>query len=378
MLSKEASKKIEEFTKKQLERRAKLNKEFVTTRSILGNDWAMYFFLLGGREAGKSYDVLNFCVRQWKQKHRPFYWLRLTPTSTRRLLANNGEKLIDPDLKRRYDLDINVQAGNVYEVTERTKPLYKENGELKQKSYIIKKELMCRVMDLATSYNDKGSGIFDNEFLNDPNMYYNIVFDEMNRERHEKNTFDIVYAFKVQIENILRSTKKRVRIILIGNTLEEASDMLCAFNFIPETFGRYYLKKRRAVIDYIAPSEKYLKRRKGTATDLISNGNDSNFSNKIEVDKTLISKERLKKPISIIKFTKSKGDWFTLWNNNIIARYNKENKPSIAMLPYLDDKFIIELRDTVYSNFDLRVYKYRDLATFKFFQKNLELIRPKR
>ena len=208
MLSIEAQKQVEELTKKQLERKLKLDKEYVTTRSILGNDWAMYFFLLGGREAGKSYDVLSFCVRQWKQKHRPFYWLRLTPTSTRRLLANNGEKLIDPDLKRKYDLDINVQAGNVYEVTERTKPLYKENGELKQKSYIIKKELMCRVMDLATSYNDKGSGIFDNEFLNDPNMYYNIVFDEMNRERHEKNTFDIVYAFKVQIENIIRSTKK--------------------------------------------------------------------------------------------------------------------------------------------------------------------------
>jgi len=30
------------------------NRDFYEIRSILGNDWAMFYFLLGAREAGKS------------------------------------------------------------------------------------------------------------------------------------------------------------------------------------------------------------------------------------------------------------------------------------------------------------------------------------
>ena len=64
-------------------------------------------------------------------------------------------------------------------------------------------------------------------------MYYNICLDEMNREESEKNTFDITYAFANQIENLIRSTKRKVRIICIGNTLQEASDIMAPFNFFP-------------------------------------------------------------------------------------------------------------------------------------------------
>jgi len=92
---------------------------------------------------------------------------------------------------------------------------------------------MARVLALDTFYNDKGSGLFDKDFLADPNMYYNICLDEMNREKNERKTFDIVYAFANQLENLVRSTKNRLRIICIGNTLEEASDILSAFNFLP-------------------------------------------------------------------------------------------------------------------------------------------------
>jgi hypothetical protein len=54
---------------------------------------------------------------------------------------------------------------------------------------------MARVLSLATFYNDKGSGLFDKDFLNDPNMYYNICLDEMNREQSERKSFDIVLQF---------------------------------------------------------------------------------------------------------------------------------------------------------------------------------------
>ena len=57
------------------------DREFYNIRSILGNDWAMFYFLLGAREAGKSYAVTDFFCNQFVKYGRPFYWLRLSDLS---------------------------------------------------------------------------------------------------------------------------------------------------------------------------------------------------------------------------------------------------------------------------------------------------------
>lgn len=343
-----------------------LNREWYSLRSILGNSWAIFYMLLGGREAGKSYAVTDFYVRQYKKYKRPFYWLRLSDASSKKLLQNNAEKLVDPDLRRKYNLDLVTNGTNVYNVLQRD-----------DKGKIVKKELMCRVLNLATFYNDKGSGLFDNEFLNDPNMYYNICLDEMNREANEKKSFDILYAFTNQLENLVRSTKTRIRVICIGNTLEEASDLMCAFNFLPEDFGRYYLKSKRCVVDYIAPSEKYLQRRKGTIADILM-PEASTFTNKIETDTSLVYKGRLIKPEMTIKFKKSRDTWFTVWDSGIVRQYNGEKCRIISMRPYLDELFVTEQRDNIISLFDTRSLKYANLITFKRFQKEVELLKPRK
>ena len=345
-------------------KRRLLSREFYLLRSILGYQWAMFLFLLGGREAGKSYSVTEFYVNQWKKKGRPFYWLRLTEASQRKLLNNNAEKLIDPDIRRKYNLDLVTRGDAVYEVTKRDRA-----GKIREK------KMMARVLALSTFYNDKGSGLFDKDFLDDPNMYYNICLDEMNREKNEKNSFDIVYAFVNQLENLIRSTKQRVRIICIGNTLEEASDILCAFNFIPEEFGRYKLKSKRAVIEYMEPTDAYLERRKGTVADLLS-PTSSTFTNKIDVDTTLVTKQRLVRPSYIIKFTRD--DQFTVWDGNIVAQYNHEKVPIVAMRPYLDNLFNTERRDTIIEMFDTRSFLFRNLITQKQFKKSLSLLKPRK
>ena len=236
---------------------------------------------------------------------------------------------------------------------------------------------MARVLALSTFYNDKGSGLFDADFLKDPNMYYNICLDEMNREKNEKNTFDIVYAFTNQLENLVRSTKKRLRVICIGNTLEEASDLLCAFNFLPEEFGRYKLKNKRAVIEYIEPSDRYLARRKGTIADILM-PTASTFTNKIDTDYSLINKQRLTKPEYIIKFSKDKTDWFTVWDNNTIKKYNGEKVFAIAMRPYLDNLYNLQSVNNIITQFDTRSFAFHNLITFKQFQKQLELLKPRK
>lgn len=364
MNAEEIRKKHHQELRKQEAKRQALNREWYSLRSMLSYWWAIFLFLLGGREAGKSYAVTNFFCGQWRKYKRPFYWLRLSDTSQKKLLQNNAEKLIDPDIRRKYNLDIVTNGDGVYEVTERY-----EDGRIK------KKELMARVLALSTFYNDKGSGLFDKDFLNDPNMYYNICLDEMNREQSEKKSFDILYAFTNQLENLVRSTKQRVRVICIGNTLEEASDILCAFNFLPEEFGRFKIKKKRAVIEYIEPSEKYLQRRKGTIADILM-PTASTFTNKIETDASLVFKGRLKKPTQVIKFFKDR--MFTVWDSRVIKEYNKENVPVVSMRPYIDEVYVQENANNIIALFDARHYYFRDLITFKKFQKELELLKPRK
>lgn len=381
-----------------------LSREWYLLQSILGYSWALFYFLLGGREAGKSYATTYFFVQQFVKYGRPFYWLRLSETSTKKLLMNNAEKLIDPDIRREFDLDLITNGDCVYCVKKRSKP--DKNGKTK----VLKKVLMARVLSIATYYNDKGSGLFDKDFLLNPNMYYNICLDEMNREKSEKNSFDIVYSFTNQLENLIRSTKNKVRVICIGNTLEEASDLLCSFNFLPEEFGRYKLVRnkkllmqmlkelneattdkerqeinkryaninfgKRAVIEYIEPNEAYTNRRHGTISDILM-PHASTFTNKIDTDNTLVNKKRLKKPIQVIKFSKEKENWFTLWDDGIINEYKGENKPVIAMKPYIDEIFQAKTRDMVILNFDTRAYQYHSLILFKRFQKNINLLKPR-
>ena len=237
------------------------------------------------------------------------------------------------------------------------------------------RRLMCRVLALSTFYNDKGSGLFDKDFLDDPKMFYNICLDEMNREQNERKTFDIVYAFVNQLENLIRSTKQRVRVICVGNTLEEASDILSAFNFLPEQFGRYKLKKRRAVVEYIEPSKRYLERRKGTAADLLL-PDASTFTNKLDIDTTLITKQRLIKPAYAIRFRQNVT--FTVWDSNVVAPYNGEKVNIVPMRPYLDQFYNLDRVNQIIELFDMRCFLFRNLITQKKFKKELELLKPRK
>jgi hypothetical protein len=352
------------------QKQEQLKSEWYNLRPVLGHaNWAIFYLLLGGREAGKSYSVTNFFVHQWKTKGIPFTWLRLTEAASRKLLQNNAEKLVDPDIRRKYNLDLVTSGNNVYEVTKRTEP------DVNGKTKILEKKLMARVYAISTFYNDKGS-IFDKDFLNDPNMRYNIAIDEFQREEGEKNTFDITYSLVNQLENLVRSTKERTKIFFLGNTLEESSDILCAFNFIPEEFGIYKLKKKRAVIHNIEPTEAYKKRRKGTIADILM-PTASTFTNQIDTDNTLITKKRLVEPKYIIKFTKNKDTWFTVWDSNIIKKYAGEKKKVYAMRPYIEEVYNIENVKNIITLFDTRCYLFTNLITFKEFQKQLKLLKPR-
>ena len=327
--------------------------QWYSVRSILGYWWAIFYILLGAREAGKSYSVMRFFLKEYFDKGKEFTWLRLTEASTKKLLNNNAMQFIDIGLMNEFGInskDITVKGNQVF----------------------YKGKKMAKILALSTFYSDKGVALFEDKDLEDEMFAYNICCDEFQRERNEKNTFDITYAFVNQLENLVRH-KTNCRIFLIGNTVEECSDILTLFNFIPERFGRYKLKKKRCVIDYIPPSKKYLERRKGSIASLLT-PDASTFTNEQKYDRGRIFKGRVYKPQYIIEFRNNK---FTVWDKNIILRYNKENKPTVAMTPLLINNTVFrsELRDEVILMNYERKYYFRDMLTQKLFDKCIKEIK---
>lgn len=338
---------------KKLSKAIDSSNQWYNVRSILGYWWAIFYILLGAREAGKSYSVMDFFLKEFFDKGKEFIWLRLTEASTKKLLNNNAMQFVDIGLMQKYGInskDLTTKGNSVF----------------------YKGKRMAKILALSTFYSDKGVAHFEDKEFAEEMFAYNICCDEFQRERNEKNTFDITYAFVNQLENLVRH-KTNCRIFLIGNTVEECSDILTLFNFIPETFGRYKLKKKRAVIDYIPPSKKYLERRKGSIANLLQ-PDASTFTNEQKFDKSKIYKGRLYKPQYIVQFRNEK---FTIWDKNIVCRYNNENKPIISMTPLLinNSAFRSELRDEVIlMNYERR-YMFKDMLTQKLFDKCIKEIK---
>ena len=327
--------------------------QWYTVKSILGYWWAIFYILLGAREAGKSFSVMDFFLSEYFNKGKEFIWLRLTEASTKKLLNNNAMQFIDIALMNKYGIN---------------------SKDLKTKGNTVfyKNKPMARILALSTFYSDKGVAHFEDKDFADQMFAYNICCDEFQRERNEKNTFDITYAFVNQLENLVRH-KTNCRIFLIGNTVEECSDILTLFNFIPEAFGRYKLKKKRCVIDYIPPSKKYLERRKGSIASILA-PDASTFTNEQKYDRSKIYKGRVYKPQFIIQF---RNQSFTVWDKNVILRHNKENKPIISMVPLLINNTVFksELRDeVVLMNYEKK-FMFRDLLTQKLFDKCIKEIK---
>lgn len=322
-------------------------------KSLLGNTWAMFYAILGGRMTGKSYALAKFLCNQKRKKgdNVKNYWLRISETSIKLLLANKAENLIDPDLVREYKLNLTTKGMNVY-----------NNGEL-----------LVQCMPLSLMGKGKGSALYDKDYRGE----YNIVLDEFQLEQGERRTsFDILYNFIGTLETLARTTKKKIRIFLVGNTLEESSSILKAFDFLPEKFGRFYLKRRRCIVDNIEPTEEYLKDRKGSAADILGGDKMSNYTNELKKDLSLISKARLIKPQYKIKFGKTDDSVYIVWNDNIISRWKGQPiNTVISMRPYLDERFTPERRNVVIDMFDAKAYKFNNLITLSYFQGELQKLR---
>ena len=341
---------------------------------ILGFIGVIFFILLGGRGCGKTFSTQKYCIKRWLKKHEPFCWLRLKEPSVRKLLANNGHDFIDAKLIEMYHLD-------KYEWKVKSNVIYLDGIEF------------CRILALSTFYQDKGvalngkiktsqlkttNGLANKRLRSQLQKYNTLVLDEMNSERSEKRTFDIVYALVNQLETLCRlDTDKRV--FMLGNTLDEGSDILAqCFKFIPNEYGVYHIKSKRAVIHYIEDSPKYREARKKSIAGILA-PDESTFTNKIESDVDLIVKDKkyLSKPPSyVINFGKGRERYLVYGNvitsRKIPAGFDNE----ISMVPYTPglsyNKVVV---DSIITRVQMRQFNFDMLYTLKKFYRNIRLLK---
>ena len=339
---------------KKLKQKLYDEKEWYTIRSLLGNQWANWFVMAGARERGKTFSVQDYVLNKYfnpksKLYHVPFYWMRLNDIAVKNMLMNNGAKMFEPLLVRKYHL---------------------ENIKVRGDTVFLNDEILCYVFGLSVAYNNKGAALFDKKNFKGAN----IIVDEVALEKGQRRTFDVCYNLKMQIENIVRSERENVKVFMMMNNTEDCPELLAMFGFIPVEFGVYKLKRKHCVIDYIPNNKAYDERRKKALANEIDTGT-GNFTNKVVRDLESLNKKRLQSPSYIIKFSKSMDDWYTVWDNTVVCPYNGEKVNSVAMKRYINNTFIPELRDSIIEQEDVRAYLYKDILTQSLFRKNLESIK---
>ena len=102
--------------------------------------------------------------------------------------------MVDADLARKYNLNLVVKGCEVFN--------REEDGSLVK---------MAEVMGISSFYNMKGTATFDCEWKKG----YNICLDECQREVGEAVRFDLSYSLVNTLENYVRDTKEKLRIVFI-------------------------------------------------------------------------------------------------------------------------------------------------------------------
>lgn len=344
-----AFKKARSKARAENKKKKKCMAEWYVVNRILGNDWATYYVLLGARGVGKSYSVLEWFIKRFRSHGTRFIWLCLSQQSQKDLLKENANSFIDPDLCERYKIKKKTRGFKVY-----------DNG----------KE-MCKIIDLSSMPKNKLLALFDATYEGD----YHICLDEMNRERQERKMFDIIYYFKNTIEGLCRHTTNRIRCVMIGNLLQEGSDILSMFNFMPYETGVYKLKRRSAVVEFIEPTEAMIERRKKSAVGKLGS-EESTFSNCITRDRRQLTKKRAVKPNIILDFGEVHGK-FTLWNDGIIKVYNKEKLQTVALLRHTDEIYDKNVVDSIFRLYETKQLYYPDWMTLYKFRMAMKNIKAK-
>ncbi len=249
-----------EISKK--DRKMFLPNGFYSLRHLMSfdrNTW-IYRFIIGDRGIGKTYQVGNLLANFYqKVKHIPddnnnvddlFCYYRLKP----RQLEQMAGKILKPETERKHNIKVRQEKDKIY----------------------FNDRYMGNILALKDAPLHKGG--------NWPwQRYRYIIIDEFQLERRERRDFDIVYNLRSTLESVFRFTTRTKlgldfpTIILTGNTVDEVTDLLFIFDFMPEKFGTYKLKKKFAIMQYVPSPKAYRDMQRKNPLSILNQGDDFTF-----------------------------------------------------------------------------------------------------
>lgn len=357
---------------------------YLTPHPIMGyGKEYVHFIIAGARGRGKSVIALDAPIascEKYGYENNKIFFFRLSDTSCKAVLANNAEKLVDPWLVNKYNMKISRKGNVVYNRGKR----------------------LLEVFSLVSAPKNKGVALYDHAFLNDRPIdpktgkkvkrFIWLILDEFQiAEGLERNSIanrSTAALFKIYTETILRDQEfldyPAVRAFYLANNVSECSSFtteMWGFYMPPGKFGNTKCRRKNAVFISVPNSEEYVEKRKRSVTGSITDfENDSNYSNQIAMDMSLIKKRktRIRKVTSLIQFSKNPSDWFCLYDSKYIRRYSGETVKESLVIPmkrHLDSVFLEEKKNAIFSIYDFNGYMYCDVATLANFRARMKELR---
>lgn len=335
------------------------------------------------RGIGKSVISVETAIilkRKYGYDNVKCFYFRLTDLSIKAMLANKASKAIDPYLINMYDLDITCKNNIVY---DHGKPLIE--------FYPL----------VSAGSKGKGVNLYDcNFFANRPlgrngkpiKRFIVTIWDEflMAEGVEKKSVGDPVAQYKIYMEAILRDAERlpynAVYNYFLANSVSECAPVTGAlFNYIPKPNNHKIVKltRKHTIFWNVPVTESYLeKRKKSYNSDIMDYENDTNYTNIVERDLTLVKpkKTRINRLTNVIKFSTMKSDWFCVYDNLYIRKYKGEGykkEKVIAMRRYIDELFRQETVNNVIERYDVRGFMFTDIMSMAMFQAKMKQIKSK-
>lgn len=234
-------------------------------------------------------------------EHVHLYFMRLSDTQVKKILKGNAMDLLNAALRKKYKIDLKTCGDAVFYGynEERTN----KNG--KTSVHFVKQGELCRIMSLATCFNNKGMETLSTDLPQDDEIW--LFCDEIVRDEEggEATRFDIVKNFTNQMETFCRGFKNSY--VLMCSNLVGDMDILAHWNFFPRRPGTYKLKRKKATIIAIQESKAFHEKVREGSLSYMFNSKSNRFSASIQSDGALIASShqlRQTPPTTVIKFGK--------------------------------------------------------------------------
>ena len=353
---------------------------YLTPNHVFSYHGITDFIYTAVRGIGKSVISVETAIilkRKYGYDNVKCFYFRLTDQSIKAMMANKGEKAIDPYLIAKYNMEITAKGNKLY-----------DHGKLLIEFYPL----------VSAGSKGKGVNLYDCNFFSKyktdgTKTFIVTIWDEflMAEGVEKKSIGDPVEQYKIYKEAILRDAEvikdyDAVYNFLLANNVSECAAVTGAlYNYIPnpENHKRTKLTRKRAMFWNVPITQAYIDKRKNSYNaNILDYKNDVNYAN-VQRDLSLIKPKqtRIYKVTSVLKFDKfDKKKWFCIYDGKWVRQYSGETVAKSKYHPmkrYLDGVYNADFVKQIFEMYDNRYLGYTDLMSMALFQSQLKLIKAK-